>query len=119
MPRRHEPEPTPHEDLIALPNQELEIVLRDPGSKREIRLGVMASLRDLEVLGSAGVHYHDEYDNAERPPYQIANRKARAKRVGEALWEAAVDRCGIEEPGGTTPRAVLPPVPADEGPAAS
>jgi hypothetical protein len=90
-----------HHDLIALPNQPLELVLRDPASGSEIRLGVEASLRDLEVLGSAGVHYGDTYENAGRPAYQIVNRRARAKRVGQALWDAAVDRCGIEEPGGT------------------
>jgi len=102
MPRRQqESAPAAHEDLIALPDQELEVVLRDPVAGGEIRLGVLASLRDLEVLGSAGVHYADEYVNPARPAYQVAARRARAKRVGQALWDAAVDRCGIEEPGRT------------------
>lgn len=96
--RRQPPAEAARYDLVALPDQELELVLREPVSGGEIRLGVRASLRDLEVLGSAGVHYADNYDNTERPKYQVANRRARAKRVGQALWDAAVDRCGIEEP---------------------
>ena len=75
-------------------------MLRDPASGREVALGVRATLRDLEVVGSAALHYAEKYANAERPAYQVANRKARARRVGQALWVAAVDRCGIEEPSG-------------------
>ena len=81
-----------------MPDQELEIVLRDPHTGREVRTGVQASLRDLEVLGSAGVHYAEKYDNPLRPAHQVRHRRDRAQRLGEALWQAAVERCGIEEP---------------------
>jgi hypothetical protein len=88
-------------DLVPMPNQELELVLRDPATGGQIALGVFATLRDLEVLGSAGLHYAEKYANEQRPPYQVANRRARARRLGQALWVAAVERCGIEEPRGT------------------
>ena len=77
----------------------LELVARDPYSGRELRLGVMASLRDLEVLGSAGMYYAETYVNAERPESQVKRRRERAGRVGASLWNQAVDRCGIEEAG--------------------
>jgi hypothetical protein len=102
MPRRRQPPAdTAHHDLIALPDQELEVVLRDSRTGAEVRLGVLASLRDLEVIGSAGLHYAATYVNAERPAYQVASRRARAARIGQELWDAAVERCGIEEPRGT------------------
>jgi hypothetical protein len=79
----------------------MEVVLRDPVTGRELRLGVQASLRDLEVLGSAGVHYATAYENPDRPEAQVRARRTRAKRVGQALWDAAVDQCGIEDPSGS------------------
>jgi hypothetical protein len=86
-------------DFLATPDYEMELVLRDTVTGRQLRLGVSASLRDLEVLGSAGIHYGEGYENPQRPMRQVVTRRERALRVGQALWDAAVERCGIEEPG--------------------
>ena len=83
-------------EYIAPADFPLEIVLRNPNGNGEIRLGILASMRDLEVLGSAGLHYAEHYVNAERPYHQVLARRRRALRVGQALWDAAVERCGIE-----------------------
>ena len=84
-------------EIIALPDEPLELVLRNPRTGGLVRLGVEASMRDLEVLGSAGIHYSNEYVNPERPLSQIKRRRDRAGRVGQALWDAVTDRIGIEE----------------------
>jgi hypothetical protein len=98
--RRPPPAPTAERpELIAPADEPLEVVLRQPGGHREIRLGVVASMRDLEVLGSAGRYYADSYENAERPDLQVQVRRDRARRVGDAVWEATIARCGIEDPG--------------------
>jgi hypothetical protein len=101
MLRRRRPPPPADEppELIAPADQVLELVLRQPGGRGEIHLGVLASLRDLEVLGSAGRYYADLYENPQRPPHQVRARKERALRVGDALWDATVERCGIEDAG--------------------
>lgn len=91
------PEPAP---FYAPAEYPMELLLRDPVTGRELRLGVHASLRDLEVLGSAGVHYSTTYENPERPDPQVRARRARAERIGQALWDAAVEQCGIEDPSG-------------------
>jgi len=98
--RREPPATTsaPPQELIALEDQRLSIVLRDPVTGRELTLGVMASLRDLEVLGSAARFYAESYVNPDRPEHQVETRRARARRLGEALWDAAVERCDIEAP---------------------
>jgi len=83
-------------EYIAPADFPLEIVLRNPNGNGEIRLGILASLRDLEVLGSAGMNYAEHYVNAERPYHQVVARRRRAQRVGQALWDATVERCGIE-----------------------
>ncbi|GAC1536710.1 MAG: hypothetical protein NVS3B12_19960 [Acidimicrobiales bacterium] len=89
----------PADDYIAQPDEPLEVVLRHPDTGREIHLGVVGSLRDLEVLGSAGMHYAEKYDNPLRPPAQVQRRRERARRMGYLLWDAAVERCDIEDPG--------------------
>jgi len=83
-------------DYIAPADFPLEVILRNPNGNGEIRLGILASLRDLEVLGSAGLNYAEHYVNVERPYHQVVARQRRAHRVGQALWDAAVERCGIE-----------------------
>ncbi|GAC1359673.1 MAG: hypothetical protein NVSMB4_18520 [Acidimicrobiales bacterium] len=88
----------PADDYIAQADEPLELVLRHSGTGREIRLGVVGSLRDLEVLGSAGMHYAEKYDNPLRPPAQVERRRERARRMGFLLWDAAVERCDIEDP---------------------
>jgi hypothetical protein len=89
---------TPTAEYIAMPDQEMRLVLKDPLTGGELTLGILVSLRDLEVLGSAGRYYAEAYDNPERPPEQVQSRRERAHRVGEALWEAAVELCDIESP---------------------
>jgi len=93
---RAAPAPPSESEYIAPADFPLEIVLRNPNGNGEIRLGILASLRDLEVLGSAGLHYAEHYVNTERPFHQVLARRKRALRVGQALWDAAVERCGIE-----------------------
>ena len=88
----------PADEYIAQADEPLEVVLRHPGTGREIRLGVVGSLRDLEVLWSAGMHYAEKYDNPLRPPAQVQCRRERARRMGYLLWDAAVERFDIEDP---------------------
>lgn len=68
----------------------------DPESGRHVDVGVRLTFRDLEILGSAGRFYGEHYANAERPAEQVEWRRTRARTVGEALWEAATDRVGIQ-----------------------
>ncbi len=96
--RRRKSEGEDEDEYFVAPDYPLELLVRDPLSGKTINLGVTVTMRDLEVLGSAGGHYADEYRNADRPAHQVEARRERARRVGDALWEAAVERCGIEEP---------------------
>jgi hypothetical protein len=93
---RHTEEEPGADEYIAPADYPMELVLRNPNGSGEIRLGVLASLRDLEVLGSAGLNYAEQYVNVERPYHQVVARRRRAQRVGQSLWDAAVERCGIE-----------------------
>ncbi len=96
-PRRRKQQDNQEGDYFVMPDYPLEMVLRDPLSGRELKLGVTGSLRDFEVLGSAGLHYAEEYGNPERPKHQVEARRERARRLGQALWDATIDRIGVEE----------------------
>ena len=74
-----------------------EIALIHRESDEVIRTGLVVSMRDLEVLGSAAHHYSQVYENPERRYPQVLARRERARRIGRTLWRFAVDRCGIEE----------------------
>jgi hypothetical protein len=92
-----EPEPSgPREAVPA--DQQFALVAVDPSTGAHVDIGVRATFRDLEILGSAGRWYAEHYENQSRPSAQVAWRRQRAGAVGEALWEAATDRVGIQDP---------------------
>jgi hypothetical protein len=101
---RAESEASPPEAESAGPRQavsadaQFALVAVDPGTGAHIDIGVRATFRDLEILGSAGRYYGEHYENPDRPAAQVAWRRERASAVGEALWEAATDRVGIQDP---------------------
>ncbi len=104
MPKRRQKDKEDSEaEYFVMPDYPLEMVLRDPLSGREVKLGITATLRDFEVLGSAGLHYAIEYANPDRPRHQVEARRERARRLGQALWEATVERVGVEEVPGAKP----------------
>jgi len=74
-----------------------EIALIHVENEELVRTGLLVSMRDLEVLGSAAHHYSQLYENPERRYPQVLARRERARRIGRTLWRFAVDRCGIEE----------------------
>lgn len=74
-----------------------EIALIHLENDEVVRTGLLVSMRDLEVLGSAAHHYSQVYENPERRYPQVLARRERARRIGRTLWRFAVDRCGIEE----------------------
>ena len=74
-----------------------EIALIHVENEELVRTGLLVSMRDLEVLGSAADHYSRLYENPERRYPQVLARRERARRIGRTLWRFAVDRCGIEE----------------------
>jgi hypothetical protein len=101
---RAEPDPPPPDPATSGPrdvvpaDQQFALVAVDPSTGAHVDIGVRATFRDLEILGSAGRYYGEHYDNADRPADQVAWRRERASAVGEALWEAATDRVGIQDP---------------------
>lgn len=101
---RAEPEPLTPDPLPSGPrdpvaeDRPFALVAVDPSTGAHVDIGVRATFRDLEILGSAGRWYGERYENADRPPAQVAWRRERASVVGEALWEAATDRVGIQDP---------------------
>lgn len=74
-----------------------EIALIHVENEELVRTGLLVSMRDLEVLGSAAHYYSQAYENPERRYPQVLARRERARRIGRTLWRFAVDRCGIEE----------------------
>lgn len=81
-----------------------EIALIHLENDEVVRTGILVSMRDLEVLGSAAHHYSQVYENPERRYPQVLARRERARRIGRTLWRFAVDRCGIEEADRVTAR---------------
>lgn len=81
-----------------------EIALIHVDDEELVRTGILVSMRDLEVLGSAAHHYSQVYENPERRYPQVLARRERARRIGRTLWRFAVDRCGIEEADRVTAR---------------
>jgi hypothetical protein len=105
--RRHlrgEPEVPPTDPVpsgareVVPEDQQFALVAVDPSTGAHVDIGVRATFRDLEILGSAGRYYGEHYDNPDRPAGQVAWRRERASTVGEALWEAATDRVGVQDP---------------------
>lgn len=82
---------------LELERDRYEIALVHAESEELIRTGLLVTMRDLEVLGSAAHFYSETYENPERRYPQVLARRERARRIGRTLWRFAVDRCGIEE----------------------
>jgi hypothetical protein len=89
---------TPRKRQVAVDRAECRyaLVLEDPVSGERLELPVSATLRELEILGSAGRFYGTSYRNPERPADQVARRRRQAAELGMALWEATVDLVDIE-----------------------
>lgn len=82
---------------LELERDRYEIALVRIDGDELIRTGLLVTMRDLEVLGSAAHYYSEAYENPERRYPQVLARRERARRMGRTLWRFAVDRCGIEE----------------------
>lgn len=82
---------------LELERDRYEIALVHAGTEELIRTGLLVTMRDLEVLGSAAHFYSETYENPERRYPQVLARRERARRMGRTLWRFAIDRCGIEE----------------------
>lgn len=81
---------------LELERDRYELVLLHSDTQELVRTGVLVTMRDLEVLGSAAHFYSESYENPERRFPQVMARRERARRMGRSLWRFAVDRCGIE-----------------------
>ena len=89
---------TPRKTPVAVDRSQCQytLVLEDPVSGDRVELPVTATLRELEILGSAGRYYGETYRNPDRPAAQVMRRRRLAAEVGMALWNAAVDLVDIE-----------------------